>query len=274
VKIQKKSFEGMLDSFEAREVFEWPETSQCQIITDSITRQRSILIEPSKLYAVRPLEEPSFFLSFARLGSRGEPSESKIRDWVLRYGLPMRVSGDTRSDESAATYMPVTQFREEVKRAYGLLTLYADIKGRNLSAVRSRIADPKSPLDDGLVATRQSSDYRYLLDWVEVGALEEDGPELFLAFRALSDTLADLMTGVRVRLDVVMPSRALQAYRCTDLLSALYLQFYLLVIEQKPMHYCEHPTCGLPFPAKPKHRRFCSRTCKNGAKHHRDKASS
>ena len=264
----------MLGSFEAREVFEWPETSRCQIVTDSITRQRSILIEHSKLFAIRPLEEPSFFLSFARLGSRGEPSESKICDWVLKYGLPIRVLGDSRSDEAATTYMPATQFREEVKRAYGLLTLYADIKGRNLSAVRSRIADPKSPLDHRIVAARRSSDYRYLLDWVEVGTLEEDGPELFLAFRALSDTLAEFMTGVRVRLDVVTPSRALQAYRCTDLFSALYLQFYLLVIEQKPMRYCEHPNCGMPFPATRKNKRFCVRTCKNGAKHHRDKESS
>jgi hypothetical protein len=57
-----------------------------------------------------------------------------------------------------------------------------------------------------------------------------------------------------------------EPYGCPDLLSALYLQFYLLIRANKPMCYCDHPSCRTPFLATSNKRRFCSDTCRSGAR--------
>ena len=56
------------------------------------------------------------------------------------------------------------------------------------------------------------------------------------------------------------------SWRCPDLLSMLYLQFYLVMVNAVPLRICEHPRCRTPFPANRKDKRFCTDTCRSGAR--------
>jgi len=58
-------------------------------------------------------------------------------------------------------------------------------------------------------------------------------------------------------------------WTCPDLLSAMYLQFYLLITDAEPMRRCQNPACGKPFPATRKNKRFCNDTCRSNARHYR-----
>src|SRR5918912_1444754 len=57
--------------------------------------------------------------------------------------------------------------------------------------------------------------------------------------------------------------------RCPDLLSAIYLQFFLFATGNKPVRYCENPPCGMPFPITRKGKRFCNATCRSNDRHYR-----
>jgi hypothetical protein len=61
------------------------------------------------------------------------------------------------------------------------------------------------------------------------------------------------------------------SWSCSDLLAAIYLQFYLWVSGNKPVHTCENENCRMPFPATRTNRRFCSDSCASGARYHRKK---
>ena len=72
---------------EARQIFEVFQTINCWVTEDSNGR-RVIRLERWPLVGVRPLEDEDFFLSFARLGARGDPSDYQIKKWVAKYALP------------------------------------------------------------------------------------------------------------------------------------------------------------------------------------------
>jgi hypothetical protein len=65
------------------------------------------------------------------------------------------------------------------------------------------------------------------------------------------------------------PLLARRTMRCPDLLSAIYLQFYLMLTNNKPMRLCENPVCRMPLPVTRKDRRFCGATCRSNARHYR-----
>lgn len=62
-----------------------------------------------------------------------------------------------------------------------------------------------------------------------------------------------------------------QSWSCSDLLAAIYLQFFLWVSGNKPARICENEGCRMPFPATRKDKRFCSDSCARGALYHRKK---
>jgi hypothetical protein len=92
---------------------------------------------------------------------------------------------------------------------------------------------------------------------------------------SLAYTLTDVrltLTDLRVPEDQGRnPLFARRTMWCPDLLSAVYLQFYLMVTDNKPLRRCENPACGLPFPAKPKHKRFCNASCRSNARNYRSR---
>lgn len=63
--------------------------------------------------------------------------------------------------------------------------------------------------------------------------------------------------------------RSRRTVRCPDLLSGIYLQFYLFVTDDTPMRHCENPACGMQFPVTRKGKRFCNATCRSNARHYR-----
>lgn len=61
------------------------------------------------------------------------------------------------------------------------------------------------------------------------------------------------------------------SWSCSDLLGAVYLQFYLWVSGNKPVRICENQSCRMPFPATRTNKRFCNDSCASGARYHRKK---
>ncbi len=61
----------------------------------------------------------------------------------------------------------------------------------------------------------------------------------------------------------------LRRWECPDLLSAMYLQFYLLITDFRPMRRCENPPCSMPLPATRTNQRYCNASCRSNARHYR-----
>src|SRR5829696_8442304 len=80
-----------------------------------------------------PLQDPSLYSSFIRLGARGMPSEKKILSWVNQYGLleldqearlPGRGSKSVLDGMLNQALMSVEDFGDEVMRARSAMLLY------------------------------------------------------------------------------------------------------------------------------------------------------
>jgi len=112
--------------------------------------------------------------------------------------------------------------------------------------------------------------------------------DLSVALRALQHVVENRIADVRLSFDqnyfnekylcfppaVTSPPlksdyRIPRSWDCPDLLSAMYLQFYLLITDFEPMRRCQNPACGLPFPATRKNKRFCNDTCRSNARNYR-----
>jgi|SRR5215216_707800 len=63
------------------------------------------------------------------------------------------------------------------------------------------------------------------------------------------------------------------SWSCSDLLGAIYLQFFLWVSGNKPVRISENERCRMPFLLTRKNKRFCSDACSAGAFYHRKKES-
>lgn len=251
-----------------------------------------------------PLEDPNLFMSFARLGSRGAPSDSSILRWVDKYGLLTQKYEnkptwwqEQKVDKGGPEWivnqspMRIEAFKTEVRRTYGLLTLYTQIRTKDWAAIQARADNPSSPIDQVLA---QEIGLGSLYE-MSLRALEQEPDPLdskyslhlrlglYYARHALAKALADALIDVRLTPRVSEPHPLLdysqwlssppkglaQSWNCPDLLSAIYLQFYLLVTHNKPVHHCENPACGMPFPITRKGRRFCNATCRSNARHYR-----
>jgi hypothetical protein len=90
---------------------------------------------------------------------------------------------------------------------------------------------------------------------------------LFYMIRDVRLSLTDLPIAGGQEADRALPVR--RSMRCPNLLSAAYLQFYLMVTGSKSMRNCD--ACGTPFPAKPKNKRHCNATCRSNARHYRSR---
>ena len=244
-------------------MFEWPKPAHCTITGGEISVERY-----SQFQAVKPLGDDDFFVSFSRLGARGEPSNAKVCNWVSKYGLPTYRGGEWGEGPTGSS-MSVRDFKTQVRDARQLAHLYAEIANHNVAAIRVRITKPETLLDRELRKAFRSRDYRNLKSYVEGGLLREGAPDLYLSLRVLVEKfVADYVRDVSIRPTVEGPYSVAQSYRCPDLLSALYLQFFLLILRRTPMRYCEHPNCRTPFPATRNNKRFCCQTCRSGARYH------
>jgi len=251
-----------------------------------------------------PLSDPNLFLSFARLGSHGEPSEKSILRWVNAQGL---LKGRDRLRESefagAIAFGPLLEpherieqhpvsvhdFRKEVRSAYQMLRLYANVRGRDYAAIAEWFLaetpqTPRAPAQSTMVERYLDRWRNFEYDSVRwmlqqgITTRRREGEWLIgTAKSALLGSVAYSVRNIRLTLtDLPAPGNqgpnplfARRTMRCPDLLSAIYLQFYLMVTDNKPMRHCENPACGMPFPAKPKHKRHCSDSCRSNARNYR-----
>ncbi len=85
---------------------------------------------------------------------------------------------------------------------------------------------------------------------------------------ALGDILTSLVSNVRLRVGVQRGEGLVPSWHCPDLLSAIYLQSYLLVTKSKPIRFCESPACRQPFvPNSGKHI-YCKDGCRSTARNY------
>src|SRR5215217_3487108 len=103
-----------------------------------------------------PLTGSDLFLSFARLGARGEPSKASVLRWVRSHGLLKRQdesrSGWVRLNNGEINQAPMLldDFRAATRRALWLLSVYAEVRLRDIGALRARSSQPRSALDERL----------------------------------------------------------------------------------------------------------------------------
>jgi hypothetical protein len=192
----------------------------------------------------------------------------------------------------------VDAFRAEVSKAYELLTVYTEINSRDAEAIRTRAAWPKSSLDQhlGTLLPTQHEDsphanyvrYVFVGDW----DMSEDDADLYMALSVLTAHATTLVSDVQPHMRFTEPDMIIMApeghmflnlkspnsvrapkvslsWRCPSLLSAIYMQFCLLLADSRPMRRCENPACGMPFPINRKGKRFCNSTCRSNARHYR-----
>jgi hypothetical protein len=228
-----------------------------------------------------PLTGSNLFLSFARLGARGAPSRASVLRWVKGHGL-LRRRDENRdawdsleNGEINQAPMFLEDFRAEVLRALWLLNVYAEVRLRNTGALRARSSNPRSALDD-----RLARDFYDSIDEVgfTITATSKEPEIIWLAFSTLAEVTEEMLAMVRLVTEFGSPNefdpaspRIGQAWRCPDLLSAIYMQFFLLLTANKSMQRCENPACRMLFPATRKGKRYCNDTCRSNARYHRQR---
>ena len=228
-----------------------------------------------------PLTDSGLFLSFARLGARGGPSKASVLRWIRSHGLLKRKdenrSGWARLNNGDVNQAPMLleDFRAEIRRALWLLNVYAEARFRDVGALRARSSQPRSVLDERLALNFYDS-------VEEVGftitATSKESEILWLAFSTLAEVTEELLASVTLgttfgspsEFDPVSPAFG-QAWHCPDLLSAIYMRFFLLLTANKSMRRCENPSCLMLFPVTRKGKRFCNDTCRSNARYHRQR---
>jgi hypothetical protein len=256
MRIRPEHVEGLLDHYEAGSVVECPQVLECRI------KFGEIRVKESGWQASRSLRDPELFLSFARLGGRGNPSYASISKWVKDHGLPRRTRGGSGKSQDEM-FMYVEEFKKEASDAHQLLSLYAEIRGRRLEAIKARVASSQSVLDESLRKAFESREYRRSRSMF----VDKDDFDLFWASRVLADALTEKLGGVRPRLRAESAAVIAQSWHCADLCSAMYLQLTLLVTGRKVMRQCKF--CGTPFPLTRSDKRYCNSTCRSQARHFR-----
>lgn len=229
------------------------------------------------LYA--PLEDPNLFFSFAKLASRGKPSDKSILRWVRKYGLPQAKIEDKPpfldNGELNQAPMGIEELAAESLQAHSVLNLHAELDKGDIEALQKRIGKlreaherwkPLSQIDEKLVE-----------DWGNETCGDGKGSNLpWMAEVELAVFVMNKVEGVRLGLrgsgfwgSSDGSYKPVQALECPDLYSAMYLQFYLLITGDLPMRRCKHPSCRMPFPVTHNNKWFCTPTCRSGMRHHR-----
>jgi hypothetical protein len=306
VRVKGKELEALVDAFESSYMFQQPLPKAVGIEKDYIH------VHYDRRRRVAPLGKSDLFTSFAKLAAHGKPTEKKIERWVGRFGLPVwdvrpeQVENGTKDTvpEYKPMSMEVKDFRREARFANELLHLYALIRGKDVAAIKARVRALRSNLDqasalDQMFYENYRANMRSLLhealdkrtdSYPEANPSSEHEPgltgtrarlrervdmvNLLSAQSALGDITTSLVSNVELRVGVQRGQGLAPSYECPDLLSAIYLQFYLLVTRNKVPRFCENPACGeLFFPTKSNQRHCPVDACRSNAGYHRNAAT-
>jgi hypothetical protein len=264
-RLRNKAVDSLIP-YDAEHVFRRPRPDICWIENGQI----NLLEDP--FLDVFPLVDPNLFLSFVRLGTRrgGEykhPSETRIKKWVGKYGLPIkrlpaRVTWEGGIDLSLEKLsMPVEQFQREVYNAWELWTIHKEVWAEDTEAILNRASTPRSRWDRELVEGLNSRDHRAR----RMVAHDLDRP-LSTAVIGTAHAVLDEIATAQIA-DVRPRVRADLSWWCPDLPSALYLQFALLRTGDRPKRICEN--CGTLFLLTRNDKYHCDETCYRTAYNHR-----
>jgi hypothetical protein len=268
--------ERIVDRDEFRSRPKWPVAEEYDI-DDS----RNVVVKKTGEYDITtPLEDPDLFLSFARLGARGRPSDESILGWVSEHGLL------TLEDEGkySVSYLweqlkqaPISldEFVAEVLRARSALNLYTTLNEGSVKDLKEMIRTIRE-------ANRQMKplsemDYYFYEKWRSITDEPSwsDGMLQFMAIIQLEVFVKSRLAKVRPAFWGAMhPETPPNAYKpapswhCPDLLSSIYLQLYLWMTSSLPMRRCANPACGTPFLVTRKDKRVCSHTCRSNLRHY------
>ena len=300
MKIDKRDVAWLLEGFSKPSFIGlWPVAKSYKILSGVI------YADDPRHELLRDLDafgDSDLFFSFARLGARGEPSESSILHWVSEHGLLRRENekhGGLLAREVNQASITMEEFRAEVLCACQLLNLHMDIREENFAALQAKIygMDEKRHLSSYWPHTPPTDLEEYFANRRDtcskardaLGLLHEGSPfdepewtsverwDVFVALGALQEIVKDRLADVRLDFDhhwtgtqpLRSDYRIRRSWDCPDLCSAMYLQFYLVITDFEPMRRCQNPACVLPFPATRKNRRFCNATCRSNARNYR-----
>jgi hypothetical protein len=170
--------------------------------------------------------------------------------------------------------MNVDDFRREVRCAYQLLNLVADIRDERIGAVHDAFDQAVrgmgvliTTLDQNLVGIAKGREAlantpQQKASWVS----DPDRLTIFLATKALMGTLQTKLSGVQLGFGdqvFVGPEpkgsdfRPTKGWYCPDLLAAIYLQLYLWLTDNRALRRCRF--CGNPFPITRSDKVYCSK---------------
>jgi hypothetical protein len=294
--IARKEVRGLIGPVESVEISQWFVAEQGYEI-----REGSIHPRGSGRKRTQPLADPDLFLSFARLGARGAPSDESIRSWVDKYGLLKRKDPDclySRFGDGTLNQARITlrEFKAEVRRAHDALTLLQQVRNQEYDKLRERIGrQPIYYLNSPAGYPRKDGRSRFatvILDGQEVPVVRvladgelSDEDTLAAAVRSLEYLVELRMFGAGVMLaftadfdhprPLAPSSRGFPAYRprltprCPDLDGALWFQFAALMEDRRPWRNCEG--CGHLFIATRPDKRVCKPTCRSKKKRKREK---
>jgi hypothetical protein len=304
LKVGKRRVEEGLDTGEALmgEVLVWPVAAGYRVATGSV-----IAPEPGckphmsvrSFPAPSPLKDPELYLSFVKL-AHGRNVQERILDWVSEHGLLTRKEsgkdGDVLLEGGMVNQAPmrIDDFITHAARFDALVRLYAEVGSGNAEAIALRISRRASVVDERLASVHRAtgSTHGRMLMSLEYETSYAKHSLLWITDQVLCDVLAEALDGVRIRpvSGFAIPwettdkelaeirSAGLQPYvpassfTCPDLLSALYLQLFLVICRRRPMRRCEG--CGLPLPERArKGRRYHDATCRSNARYKRERAA-
>lgn len=202
-------------------------------------------------------EDAELFRSFAELGARGKPSEKSILRWVHRYGLLWREKANPEDDA-----MNTEEFCREVLCVRQILILYEAVQTQDPDVLR------RLPTAGGVGSWQYALHTEIDVHKRHYG-LDSPGRSLAGAWDLLRLVLQEKMKDVRPTFAKPSAGSAFrQAWHCRDLLSAIYLSFYLFATEGSPVGFCEF--CRRPMELTRRDKRFCSATCRSNARHLRN----
>ena len=300
-RVKNKELEDLVDVFEGAHIFVQPRPETISIENDCI------YVSFDALRTVKPLTHSDLFTSFAKLVAHGRPSKARIRSWVGRFGLPIsgfrpELEGDVPAGK-VPRYKPmsmtVDDFRREAQYAHDLFNLYIVIRGRDADVIRGMVQrlrrnpDKASVFDQEFLEEFRTNTHHLLSDkpddkrrsrYREEFPINRSEPGIrgtmarhrdfvnmmtvLAAESALGAISTELVSTVRLRAGVQRWEGLTPSLHCPDLVSAIYLQFYLLVTKSKPIRLCENPPCGQPFvPYSDKHI-YCSESCRSNARNY------
>ncbi len=272
--VEKKRLEKLVSYYELDPSPWWPLAEEYAIEGDKI-----VIIRRQYRYTY-PLKDPELFSSFAHLGSYKNLTPKRILRWVNKYGLLKRKDETKRAPYDRTTKelnqapMTLTDFRAEADQAYSASRLYYDLKWGGVESLKERLVDLKENRSKRTSPLSQLDEW--LIDrWEE--KLYEPGADFFTQLftrvelqKLVGEKISDVRLGFLMDNSLAEPPiqppyyTPRQTWYCPDLLSAIYLQFYLMIIGALPMRLCDH--CKTPFPLTRTDKRFCNPSCRSSGR--------